>query len=114
MSQRPPAPLRADARRAAAAAALQEAEDERNAPDPTLKWVGIGDKPTPEFVSRCGYFKARRAGKKWRLYVRDDPDNQAEYEDTEQEFPTKKQLYRECETIMAEAEAEAEAEVPFG
>lgn len=112
---RPPAPLRADAQRAAAAAALRAAEEERAAPEPTLKWVGIGDKPTPEYVSRCGYFKARRTGKKWRLYVREDPDNQAEYEDTEQEFATKKLLCRECESILAEAEAEAEAEeIPFG
>lgn len=106
MSRRPPAPLRQTSQQAAAAAALRAIEEERNTPDPVLKWIGIGEKPTPEFVSRCGRFKARRNGKKWDLYVRDDPHTEAEYVDLEEQFSSKKELQRECEALAAMAEIE--------
>jgi len=112
----PPAPLKKTPDQLAAEEAMRKAEAEAEAakhPN-VLKWVGIGDKPVPEYVSRCGYFKARRVGKKWRLWMRNDPETEADYEDTEQVFDTKKALQQECEAVVREAEAEAAEEIPFG
>ncbi len=67
----------------------------------TIKWVGIGEPKAHEYVSRCGYYKARKWGSKWELWLRDDPSTEREYTDTEQTYRSFKALKQECEQRKA-------------
>ena len=95
----PPKKRTAEERRAHTES-VHAAEKEAELPQ-TIKWVGVGDPKAVEYVSRCGYYKARRWGSKWELWLRDDPSTEREYTDTEQTYRSFKALKQECEQRKA-------------